>query len=66
MVSTQDLDAVRVDGDTATIGPGARLADVYAALARAGRAIGAGSCPTVGIGGLTLGGGWASWSGRSA
>lgn len=57
VVSTQDLDAVRVDGDTATIGPGARLADVYAALARAGRAIGAGSCPTVGIGGLTLGGG---------
>lgn len=57
VISTQDLDDVRVDGDTATIGPGARLADVYATLAHAGRAIGSGSCPTVGIGGLTLGGG---------
>jgi len=58
VISTQDLDGVEVHGDgTATIGPGAQLADVYAALARAGRAIGSGSCPTVGIGGLTLGGG---------
>lgn len=58
VISTQDLDAVELhDDDTVTIGPGARLGDVYAALAKAGRAIGAGSCPTVGIGGLTLGGG---------
>lgn len=42
---------------TAVIGAGARLADVYAALAAAGRALPAGSCPTVGIAGLTLGGG---------
>ena len=41
----------------ATIGAGARLIDVYAALAGHGRAIPAGSCPTVGIGGLALGGG---------
>ncbi len=58
VISTQDLDEVTVHDDgTATIGPGAQLADVYATLARAGRAIGAGSCPTVGTGGLTLGGG---------
>jgi FAD/FMN-containing dehydrogenase len=58
VISTQDLDGVTVHDDgTATIGPGAHLADVYAALARSGRAIGSGSCPTVGIGGLTLGGG---------
>lgn len=57
VISTAKLDSVTVQDDTATIGPGARLGDVYAALARAGRAIGAGSCPTVGIGGLTLGGG---------
>lgn len=42
----------------ATVGAGARLWDVYPALAAHGRAIPAGSCPTVGIGGLTLGGGF--------
>jgi FAD/FMN-containing dehydrogenase len=47
---------VRSDG-TAVIGAGARLLDVYAALAAHGRALPAGSCPTVGIGGSTLGGG---------
>jgi FAD/FMN-containing dehydrogenase len=47
---------VRPDG-TAIVGAGARLIDVYAALARAGRCLPAGSCPTVGIAGLTLGGG---------
>ncbi|GLZ42101.1 FAD-binding oxidoreductase [Actinokineospora sp. NBRC 105648] len=47
---------VRADG-TAVVGAGARLIEVYAALAAAGRALPAGSCPTVGIGGLTLGGG---------
>ncbi|GAA3341723.1 FAD-binding oxidoreductase [Curtobacterium pusillum] len=58
VISTQDLDSVDLHDDgTATIGPGAQLGDVYARLAAAGRAIGAGSCPSVGIGGLTLGGG---------
>ncbi|GGK94991.1 FAD/FMN-containing dehydrogenase [Curtobacterium luteum] len=58
VISTQDLDGIEVHADgTATIGPGARLANVYATLAAQGRAIGAGSCPTVGVGGLTLGGG---------
>src|SRR3989441_4351882 len=40
-----------------TVGAGAKLIDVYAALARAGQGIPAGSCATVGITGLTLGGG---------
>ncbi|MGQ0837585.1 FAD-binding oxidoreductase [Actinokineospora sp.] len=47
---------VRPDG-TAVVGAGARLIDVYATLAAAGRSLPAGSCPTVGIAGLTLGGG---------
>src|SRR5579883_919016 len=42
---------------SATIGAGAHLIDVYAALANYGVVIPAGSCPTVGIAGLTLGGG---------
>ena len=39
------------------IGAGARLGDVYAALERHGLALNAGCGPTVGIAGLTLGGG---------
>ncbi len=41
----------------AAIGAGARLVDVEANLARRGRAVPAGSCATVAIGGLALGGG---------
>ncbi|BAW07509.1 FAD-binding oxidoreductase [Nocardia seriolae] len=47
---------VKPDG-TAVIGAGTRLMDVYTGLAAAGRCLPAGSCPTVGISGLTLGGG---------
>ncbi len=47
---------VKPDG-TAVVGAGARLIDVYAALAAAGRCLPAGTCATVGIAGLTLGGG---------
>ena len=49
--------AVSADRRTVQIGAGARLIDVYAALARRGLTIPAGSCPTVGVGGLALGGG---------
>ena len=42
---------------TATVGAGARLIDLYAALAPHGVCVPGGSCPTVGIAGLTLGGG---------
>jgi FAD/FMN-containing dehydrogenase len=53
------LDEVRYDpaGGTATIGGGARLIDVYNRLGAQGVSIPAGSCGTVGIGGVTLGGG---------
>ena len=43
--------------EVATIGAGARLGDVYDALAPHGRTVVAGCGPTVGIAGLTLGGG---------
>jgi FAD/FMN-containing dehydrogenase len=42
---------------TATVGAGARLIDVYSDLAGQGVSVPAGSCPTVGIAGLALGGG---------
>jgi FAD/FMN-containing dehydrogenase len=46
-----------VSGTTAVVGAGARLIDFYNGLAAEGRAVPGGSCPTVGIAGLTMGGG---------
>jgi len=52
------LDAITVGSDgRARIGAGARLAQVYDVLHEHGRTIPAGCGPTVGIAGLTLGGG---------
>ncbi|GAA3014173.1 FAD-binding oxidoreductase [Kitasatospora albolonga] len=55
------LDSVRVTegrtGPEAEIGPGTPLITVYTALARHGVTVPAGSCPTVGLAGLALGGG---------
>ena len=49
--------AVSADRRTVQIGAGVRLIDMYSALARRGLTVPGGSCPTVGIGGLALGGG---------
>ncbi len=57
VVDVSRLKHVHLHHGKATVGAGARLIDVYAALDRHGRTIPAGSCPTVGIAGLTLGGG---------
>jgi FAD/FMN-containing dehydrogenase len=51
------LNAVKLSGSRATVGAGANLFSVYAALAKHGVTIPGGSCPTVGIAGLALGGG---------
>jgi FAD/FMN-containing dehydrogenase len=45
------------DERTVVIGAGAKLKDVYEVLAQSRRCLPAGTCPTVGIAGLTLGGG---------
>ena len=57
VIDTGPLNGVNVRSGDVVVGAGARLVDVYAALAAAGVGIAAGSCPTVGIAGLTLGGG---------
>ncbi|TML67345.1 MAG: FAD-binding oxidoreductase [Actinobacteria bacterium] len=49
--------AVNAAGTEAGIGPGARLIDVYDALWQRRVTIPAGTCPSVGLGGLALGGG---------
>jgi FAD/FMN-containing dehydrogenase len=57
VVDVTPMTGVRVDGDRAVIGAGTRLAEVYDRLAEHGRTLPAGCGPTVGIAGLTLGGG---------
>jgi FAD/FMN-containing dehydrogenase len=57
IIDVSRLKAVAVPGATATVGAGTRLIDFYRGLAAKGRAVPGGSCPTVGIAGLALGGG---------
>jgi FAD/FMN-containing dehydrogenase len=59
VLDLRGIRAVRYDAGsrTATIGGGARLLDVYDGLDAEGVSIPSGSCGTVGIGGVTLGGG---------
>ncbi|GAA3436333.1 FAD-binding oxidoreductase [Kutzneria kofuensis] len=58
IIDVSRLDTVKVHPDgTATVGAGARMAAVYDGIGRAGRMLSAGTCPTVGVAGLTLGGG---------
>lgn len=49
--------AVNRPAGTVTVGAGARLIDIYSTTAAAGVAMPGGTCPTVGIAGLALGGG---------
>jgi FAD/FMN-containing dehydrogenase len=49
--------SVAPGGKTVQVGAGNRLIDMYSALASRGLTVPAGSCPTVGVGGLALGGG---------
>ena len=57
IIDVENLKGVQVSGTTANVGAGTRLVDFYGGLAAHGRAVPGGSCPTVGIAGLTLGGG---------
>lgn len=57
IVDVSQMAGVRVDSGTATAGAGTRLIDMYSGLAGQGRMVPGGSCPTVGIAGLTMGGG---------
>ncbi|KZB82132.1 FAD-binding oxidoreductase [Amycolatopsis regifaucium] len=57
MLDLGGMSSVDVQGEQVVIGAGAKLKDVYATLGGAGRCLPAGTCPSVGIAGLTLGGG---------
>jgi FAD/FMN-containing dehydrogenase len=57
VIDLSKLRGVRVARGRATVGPGAQLIDVQHALTRRGVSVPSGSCPSVGIAGLALGGG---------
>jgi FAD/FMN-containing dehydrogenase len=59
VLDLRQLRAITVDrrAATATIGAGSQLIDVYAGLAAHGATLPAGSCPSVGVAGHSLGGG---------
>jgi FAD/FMN-containing dehydrogenase len=58
VVDLSRLAGISVGSGRATIGPGARLGNIYDRLGARGIAIPAGTCPSVGIGGHVLGGGF--------
>ncbi len=57
VIDVTRMNTVSVNAGIATVGAGTRLIDVYSALTQQGLIIPAGSCSTVGVAGLTLGGG---------
>ncbi len=58
LLDVSAMESVEVDDGRAVVGAGVRLAGLVATLAEHGRAVPAGNCPTVGVAGLMLGGGW--------
>jgi len=57
VIDVSQLSSILVAGTSATVGAGSRLIDVYNTIGNQGMLLPGGSCPTVGIAGLTLGGG---------
>jgi hypothetical protein len=57
VIDVSKMATVRTGAGTATIGGGAKVIDVAAGVAATGAVIPVGTCATVGISGLTLGGG---------
>jgi FAD/FMN-containing dehydrogenase len=57
IIDVSPMSSVSVNGQLATVGAGARLGNIYDALQQHGLTIPAGCGPSVGIAGLTLGGG---------
>lgn len=57
MIDVGGLRGISYAGGQVTVGSGAKLYDVHQAIDRYGRSLPTGTCPTVGIAGLALGGG---------
>lgn len=57
VIDVSKLNQVTLSGGRATVGAGTKLMNLYSQLAASGVSVPGGSCATVGISGLTLGGG---------
>ena len=57
LMDVTPMRSVEISGDAVTVGGGTRLGEVYGSLLEHDRTIPGGSCPSVGIAGLALGGG---------
>ena len=57
VIDTAPLNAIDVRGDHAIVGAGVKLIDLYGALGAVNASVPGGSCATVGVAGLALGGG---------
>ncbi|NEA30361.1 FAD-binding oxidoreductase [Streptomyces sp. SID13031] len=57
VIDTSAMRSMSYSGNVLTVGAGAKLYDVHAFLDKYGKSLPTGTCPTVGIAGLTLGGG---------
>jgi FAD/FMN-containing dehydrogenase len=57
IIDVTAMSGFKVGDGNVTVGSGIRLIDFYSGLAAHGKAVPAGSCPTVGMAGLVLGGG---------
>ena len=57
VVDVRGLDGIALNGDLVTVGAGVNIRAVLAELNKSGRSLPIGSCPTVGLAGLTVGGG---------
>ncbi len=57
IIDVSEMNSMKFGAKTVTVGAGIDLINFYGGLAARGKAVPGGSCPTVGIAGLTLGGG---------
>lgn len=57
VIDVGSLRGISYANNIATVGAGARTYDIHVALDKHGRSLPTGTCPTVGIAGITLGGG---------
>jgi FAD/FMN-containing dehydrogenase len=57
VIDVSEMNSLHIGSGTVTVGSGIDLINFYSGLAAHGQAVPGGSCPTVGIAGLALGGG---------
>jgi hypothetical protein len=62
IVDVSNIDGISIHGDVLTVGPGARLRDVYKHMWKDRRLLPGGGCGDVCVGGLVQGGGWGPYS----